>query len=217
MTPFVPGSPSHLAVPFVMALLLGILLLTQSRLLEQILAAALVIQWPAITLWRWHSGTLHGDNSLPLHLCDLTAFAAAIALWRRHPLSAEITYFFGLMGTLQGLITPNLKVGFPSPDYFAFFLLHGGIVCAAIYLVLGPGPRPRAGAAWRMTQLIVAYALVVGALNYLLGTNYAFLCAKPAAASLMDALGPWPAYLFSLTALAAMGFWLLGLPFSKSK
>ena len=57
------------------------------------------------------------------------------------------------------------------------------------------------------------YALVVGGLNTLLGTNYGFLCAKPPTASLMDLLGPWPWYVGALWLLGLVFYLALDLPF----
>jgi uncharacterized membrane protein YwaF len=57
------------------------------------------------------------------------------------------------------------------------------------------------------------YAVVVGSLNALLHTNYAFLCHTPENASLMDHLGPWPWYVASLIALSMVFYSLLNLPF----
>lgn len=46
------------------------------------------------------------------------------------------------------------------------------------------------------------------------GANYGFLCAKPGAASLMDALGPWPCCIGGVL-VAGVSFFLLKLPFRR--
>jgi hypothetical integral membrane protein (TIGR02206 family) len=177
------------------------------------LLCALVLQWPLAQWARWQEGTLALHNVLPLHLCDAAAVAGVVTLLRRHALAAELCYFWGLAGTLQGLITPNLQSGFPALAYWAFFALHGGVVVTALYAVLSMGLRPRSGAVKRVLVATLVFAAGVGLANALLGTNYAFLCAKPPVASLMDALGPWPYYIGSLLGLAAVLFVLLDLPF----
>src|SRR5712692_11444841 len=45
---------------------------------------------------------------LPLQLCDVAIFIAALALLTRHPLLVEVSYFWGLAGTIQALFTPDL-------------------------------------------------------------------------------------------------------------
>jgi hypothetical integral membrane protein (TIGR02206 family) len=52
--------------------------------------------------------------SLPLALCDVALIVAAIACWwPQWNLAVELTYFWGLAGTLQAVVTPDLSSGFP--------------------------------------------------------------------------------------------------------
>ncbi|MGE9267148.1 MAG: hypothetical protein ACQKBY_03545, partial [Verrucomicrobiales bacterium] len=48
------------------------------------------------------------DNILPFHLCDLAALICAAALLTRKDKLCELAYLWGLAGTIQGLITPNM-------------------------------------------------------------------------------------------------------------
>jgi len=57
--------------------------------------------------------------------------------------------------------------------------------------------------------------LVVFGLNMLLGSNYMYLAHKPATASAIDFLGPWPLYLLWLELIALALFLLMALPFVK--
>lgn len=149
-----------------------------------------------VLIWR-----LPLRECLPLHLCDMVLIAACVALARRHQAAYEFTYFYGLGGTTQALLTPELASGFPSVEFLAFFGAHGGILVALSLLTFGCGLRPRPGA-WRwIVAAGYAYLLCVGLANMVLGTNYGYLCAKPDDASLLDYLGPWPWYLISVQAL----------------
>jgi uncharacterized membrane protein YwaF len=62
---------------------------------------------------------------------------AAVACWWQVPLLVELIYFWGLAGTLQAVITPDLAVGFPHPMFFEYVVGHLGIVLAAVFLVVG--------------------------------------------------------------------------------
>lgn len=218
-SPFHAFGPSHLTVLGLCAVFFGILALTAkvwptvSRGLERGLAVLLLLSWPLSVAAHWQLGELHAGNSLPLHLCDVAAIAGGLALLTRHRLAAEIVYFFGLAGTLQGLITPNLDVDFPSMRFFSFFILHGGVVVAALHVVTALKCPPRPGAVRRMVGLTLVYAASVGLVNAVLGSNYAFLCTKPTKASLMDVLGPWPWYIGSLVLLCGLFYSVLNLPF----
>lgn len=188
-----------------------------SRPLELTLALSLFVAFlykPMSHLWF---GTLDPKLGLPLHFCDMASLAAIGALLTHRQTLCELTYFFGLSGTAQALITPALAHTFPHPGYFMFFLGHGGVVVTSFYVVLALQKRPGSRGVGHAMTASTVYALVVGGINYLLGANYGFLCAKPPSASLMDVLGPWPWYLIGLWLLAWVIFMLLDLPFRSSR
>lgn len=189
----------------------------KARWMELTLAVTLLLTYPASVLAHWSAGDLNLFNGLPLQLCDVAALAGAVALWKRRPLACELVYFFGLAGTLQGLLTPALQEDFPSPRFIVFFVNHCGIVITAFYVVLGMGFRPRPWAPMRMMAWILSYALIVGGINGLLRTNYGFLCRKPPSTSLLDVLGPWPWYIGCLILLASLFFVVLDLPFAAGR
>jgi hypothetical integral membrane protein (TIGR02206 family) len=148
-------------------------------------------------------------TGLPLQLCDLAAFIAGIALLWPRPILVELTYFWGLGGTLQALLTPDLKERFPSYPYWQFYLAHGGVILAALILVVGLrlGPVPRVAA------LTLGLALVDGLVDLATGGNYLFLRQPPGNVSLLTYMGPWPWYLASAAVLALAVLLLLDAPF----
>lgn len=216
---FFPFCTSHLAALALTVLVLAVMIglrrrgLPWAALAERGLALVLLLFWPVSSLARYLTGELNLQNALPFHLCDVAAFAGAVALLKRDQLAAELVYFFGLAGTLNGLITPALLQDFPHLTFFAFFLGHSGIVIAAVHVVAGMGLTPRPGALGRMLGCILSYAAIVGAINGVLGTNYGFVCWKAPSPSLMDVLGPWPWYVGSLVLLSLVFFVVLDLPF----
>ncbi|MCE9518054.1 MAG: TIGR02206 family membrane protein [Verrucomicrobia bacterium] len=188
------------------------------RPLELTLALLLLLEWP-FNLWvAWQYEMLQPSNVLPLHLCDVAAFLGALALIKREPEVCELLYFWGLAGTLQGLITPALTAEWPHPRFVMFFVLHCGVVLAALQVVLGRGITPRRGAALRAISWLAVYAAVAGTMNFLLRlvgckANFGFLCEKPPTASLFDYLGSWPWYIGAILPLAWVFFSILDLPF----
>ena len=158
------------------------------------------------------------ENFLPLHLCDVATFTAAFALITKRPLLCAMTYFWGLAATIQALLTPAITVGFPAPPFVMFFVQHFAIVATALYLPTVEGWRPRQPL-WRGPIEIYGWSLIYLALvmtvNYLLGTNFGFASHPPSNPSLIDHLGPWPWYLFSMQAIALVLFFLLALPLVK--
>lgn len=156
----------------------------------------------------------HPTHLLPMQLCDWALFATVGALLTRNLYWFEPAYFWGLGGTLQALITPNLDCGFPSFRCLNFFGIHSGIVAGVLFLIFGAGLRPHPISLLRIflwSEIYLASALTV---NKFTGTNYGFLSSKPEGASLLDYFSD-QALLYVLEVnLAAVGlFLILYLPF----
>lgn len=153
---------------------------------------------------------------LPLQVCDVAIFIAAGALWTRRPLLVETAYFWGLAGTIQALLTPDLPQHFPTYPYFQYYIAHGGVVAAALVLVVGLRLRPRPWAVVKVAGLTVVYAAFVGLVDTVTGADYMFLRSKPDSPTLLDALGPWPVYILAAAALAVVLFAILNTPFWRA-
>src|SRR5690348_10975153 len=151
--------------------------------------------------------------SLPLQLCDVAIFVAAAALWTRRRLLVEVTYFWGLAGTIQALLTPDLPQPFPSYPYWQYYIAHGGVVAAALVLVVGLRIAPRPHAVLVVAGLTLAYAAFVGGVDALTGANYMYLRAKPPGPTVLDAMGAWPVYILAAALVGAVMFAVLDAPF----
>jgi hypothetical integral membrane protein (TIGR02206 family) len=182
-------------------------------------ALAIVIVANEASWWVWlafeHAWSF--SYALPLHLCDVAAFVAAAALWTRRPLLVELTYFWGLAGTSNSLITPNIADHFPSYLYFQFYIAHAAIVAAALFLVIGLKITPRRGAVTRVIALTLGLAAVDSVVNAVTGGNYMFLRQPPGVHSLLDLMGPWPWYVVGAAGLALVLFVVLDLPFALGR
>jgi hypothetical integral membrane protein (TIGR02206 family) len=151
-------------------------------------------------------------RNLPLQLCDVTLWMTILACLTLYPLVVEFAYFAGLAGAGMALLMPDLWSPWPSYPAIYFFVAHGGTVAGIAILVFGRIAPLRAGAIWRAFGMLFGYSALIGALNAICGSNFMYLCRKPANASLLDALGPWPVYLATGAAAALLLFWLLWLP-----
>ncbi|HEY3015366.1 MAG TPA: TIGR02206 family membrane protein [Nocardioides sp.] len=153
-------------------------------------------------------GRFDVDVSLPLQLCDLAWVVAAYALWTRRPTAVAVTYYWGLVLSSQGLVTPSLSHSFPDPRFVAFWGMHLLIVWSAIFLTWGLGIRPTWSGYARTVGITVVWAVLVFAFNTYAGTNYGYVNHKPQAASVLDLLGPWPSYV-GLEVLLVSAVWAL--------
>jgi hypothetical integral membrane protein (TIGR02206 family) len=178
------------------------------------LALVIVVNEAGWWVWLGFQHTWSASYALPLQLCDVVAFVAAAALWFRQPLLVELTYFWGLAGTSNALISPDLPDHFPSYLFLQYFVAHGAIVAAALLLVIGLRIVPRRGAVLRVVALTIVLAMVDAAVNAVTGGNYMYLRRTPEVPNLLDLMGPWPLYIFSAAGLALALFIALDLPFS---
>jgi hypothetical integral membrane protein (TIGR02206 family) len=152
------------------------------------------------------------SSSLPLALCDFAWIAAAWALWTHDPVPTALIYYWGLTLTTQAIITPSLGERFPDPRYFMFWSMHFLIVWSAVYLTFGLGLGP----GWREYRITLAVTLAWAVLAYafdvVADVNYGYLVRKPGSASLLDLLGPWPAYVVASLGILLAGWALITWP-----
>jgi hypothetical integral membrane protein (TIGR02206 family) len=185
----------------------------------KVFAAAIVVD--ELSWWMFLlAGGVPGAvlaQSLPLQLCDVAVFVAGAALWTRRRLLVEVTYFWALAGTIQALLTPDLPQHFPAYPYWQYYIAHGGVVAAALVLVVGLRIHPRPQAVFVVAALTLVYAALVGAVDAVTGANYMYLRAKPPSSTLLDAMGPWPWYVAVAGAVGAALFAVLDAPFRAAR
>jgi hypothetical integral membrane protein (TIGR02206 family) len=170
----------------------------------------LLIGYAAVFYIRQYAaGMLSLEYSLPLDLCSVVLIAVIAAQFRAGRLQCEIAFFWGLGGTTQALITPDLGSGFPSWDFILFFWSHGAILLGIVFIIAATDFRPQRNSVVRMMMALNIYAAATGTVDRVMGWNYGYLCQKPAVHSLFDYLGPWPWYLLSLEGVALVTFWVL--------
>jgi hypothetical integral membrane protein (TIGR02206 family) len=210
--------PSHLATLAVIAAVAIALPIAVRRLAAHqarhvaYLLAALLLGQEGIDLWRQiDARNLSPAALLPLHLCTLAVYLTAWTLVTRSYRTYEVVYFWGLGGTMQALLTPDLTARFPDPTYLRFFAAHGLVIVGVMYLTITCRLRPYAVSIPRVAAITAALAGIIFVINLWLGTNFLYLMAKPAQPSLLDWFGPWPWYLIGLVivGLASLFVWYL--------
>jgi hypothetical integral membrane protein (TIGR02206 family) len=180
----------------------------------RVLAAVILVNECSWWVWLELHHVWSASYALPLQLCDVVAFVSAAALWFRNPLLVELTYFWGLAGTANGLISPDVADHFPGYSFLQYFIAHGAIVAAALLLVVGLRITPRKGAVARVMALTLALVAVDAGVNLLTGGNYMYLRHTPDVPNLLDLMGQWPWYIVWATGLTLAIFLALDLPFA---
>jgi len=171
-----------------------------------------LVQWRGWVDETYIARTWTAGFSLPLYVCDVAALVGGAALVTRRLILVEVTWFWGLAGTIQGLLTPDHPIVFPSYDWIEFYIDHTGVILAACLLVIGLRLHPRPRAALRVIAITVAFFAAVGLVDVLTGGDYDYLhAAHPP--GLLALLGPWPWYIIGATGVALLSILLLDLPF----
>lgn len=201
MHPFVPFGPSHLIAVALSLIVPGVLVGTAriwpaaDRPIRYGVTLVLLAVWAAWYVLAADRGWLTLDDELPMNLCDWATIATLLTLMHPNQKSYELAYFWALGGTLQGMITPDTPYDFPEPRFLIFFIYHGGIIAAVLYLTIGRRLRPWPQSLPRVILWSFAYLFAAAVMDYFLGTNYGFLREKPAQPSLYDFMPPWPYYI----------------------
>jgi len=215
------GTPHIIALMIVALINVALLAVGQRlwprwrKIVRTTLATVLIVNEALWLLWLWTTGQASIQTALPLHLCSILVFTSAILLVNRNHGLYEFVYLLGIAGASQALLTPLFGAyGFPHFRFFQGIISHGSIVTAAIYMTAVEGYRPTLQSIKRILIRGNIYAVFVGIVNALLGSNYVFIAHKPATASLLDVLPPWPLYLPILEAIALVMIGLLYLPFA---
>ena len=217
--PFILFGPAHLlalALAFLFPLGAGAVTRgrpTRDRKVRWLLAALLLGEWIAFYLVFWARGWFDWSNALPLSLCDWAEAALIIALLSENQFAYELGYFWGLSGTLQGLLTPDLAYGFPDVRFLLFMVNHAGIIASLLYLTLGTAMRPVPASLPRVIGASLAYPVVAGAADYMLSANYGYLHDKGGHVSLLTLLAPWPWYIGELVLIGFLSVAIYYAPF----
>jgi hypothetical integral membrane protein (TIGR02206 family) len=216
---FVPFSPAHwLGITMAAILVIGIYGFRKKLrepFLNRVARYGLVIVLVSceIALQVWYAITHNwGWYSLPFQLCSIMMWLSALLLLTRNRKLYEITFFLGIMGAVQALLTPNLDATFPEFRYFHFFVAHSAIVGASVFLTVVDGYRPRVSSVFKAIGWLQLLAIPAAIANSLTGSTFRILARKPDTASLLDLLAPWPWYLLQLEVVALiLCFSLLGI------
>ena len=77
---------------------------------------------------RWNAGVWRVANDLPLHMCGFSLITSTYALYTKSQTAFELSYFWGLGGALQAILTQD-PGRFPlDVSVFWNFLSHGIII-----------------------------------------------------------------------------------------
>lgn len=215
------GSSGHL-LPILIAVILGFVCIhyakkklseeNQNRLIH-FFAIAVSLTVIIFHLHKMVFDQYNVQSDLPLYLCSLLAILIPIFTFYRKYWMYEILVFWIIAGTLQGVITPDIAVGFPSFDYFRYWVVHLGLLIIIFYASFVFKMRPKFKSVFKSFFALQLYIIIVVVINALLNANYFYLNKKPESTSLLDYFGEWPIYILVVQLIVIPYFLIIYLPF----
>jgi hypothetical integral membrane protein (TIGR02206 family) len=179
---------------------------------------SLFFLWIIYNLYYFLPANFRYDVSLPLHICDILAIIAALALIKPNRKTSALLYYCALAMAGQAIITP---IGNQNPitfRFWLFWLLHAGIISASIYDLVARNYRPVFKDFLFAIVCIIIYAAVILPIDIIFGWNYGYIGnLKPDAPTLIDALGPWPQRLVLMFAIVILIQFVMYLPWKLLK
>ncbi len=152
-------------------------------------------------------------TSLPLQICDITGFLAPLAMLTRWRVLRSLVYFFGFGLSTQAFITPIVRFGPESFEFWIFWVSHSIIVGYAVIDLVVLGYRPSLRDLLTVMAIGVGYVTAMMGINQLLSAhraNYGFVGdVRMSSPTLIDRLGPWPLRVVWMGMIANAGFVLL--------
>ena len=205
-----------IAMPFALA---AIVWRTKSvrveKLIIGILCAILVLNYVVYLIFIRSHGVVDWQHMLPMQMCDWGMVVVIVAMCTGSQRWFEVAYFWGIGGTLQAVLTPNLLFGFPDWRFISFFTSHSAIIVGVVFLMLTSGNRPYPMSIVRVWLWSEFYFVVTLVVDKLTDVNYGFLLHKPEAFSILSFLSDWwPLYLLQLHGVALLFFLVLYAPFA---
>jgi hypothetical integral membrane protein (TIGR02206 family) len=180
-----------------------------------ILSAILVLNYAVYLIFIRSRGIVAWQQMLPMQLCDWGMVVVIVAMWTGNQRWLEVAYFWGIGGTLQAVLTPNLRFGFPDWRFISFFTSHCGIIIGVVFLMLTRRYRPYPMSIVRVFLWSEFYFVVTLITDKLTDFNYGFLLGKPEAFSILSFLSDSrPLYLLQMHGLALLFFLGLYAPFA---
>lgn len=162
-----------------------------------------------IDRWAW-------NTALPLHLCTMSGYICAFALITQNQRAFEFAAYWGVSGGIHSILTPELLHGIDPLLYIEYYVLHGGIFFAAIFLSVHLKMRVRKNSwlqVFLLSQLLLPFIFLV---NWILGSNYMYMNEKPKVDSPF-LIGEWPVYILFIELFMLIHFFIVFLIFRNWK
>ena len=179
-----------------------------------ILIAVTLLQELLHYFFKINLNTFDIAQDLSLHMCGISVFISCYALYTKNQAAFELSFFWGLAGALQAILTPDpTRFHFGYISTFWSFLSHGIIIMNVFWLIFVDNMRCRKNSLLNTILVTNGAIFIIGIINSAIGNgaNYWFICEKPSGDSPF-LIGEWPYYLFTFQLAGILFMSLIYLP-----
>ena len=143
-------------------------------------------------------------TNLPLQLCSISGILAGVVVFYRKQILLEFLYFFGIVGFIHSILTPEFTGGTSAWNIFDYYVGHSMLFIVPIFLMMFYGFRLRKHAWWTSFIYLQLIVVVVSQVNAIIGNgaNYMYLAEAPIADNIFILQDPYHILGFELAALA---------------
>ena len=195
-----------------------ILNLEQRRIFVLLLIFITISQELIDDILRWNVGIWDVAEDLPLHMCGIRCFTSTYALYSKNQTAFELSYFWGLAGAFQAIITPDPTRFVMDVSLFWNFLSHGLIILNVLWMIVIDNMRCRVGSYLNAIIITNGILFIISIVNSILGGNYWFICEKPGGESPFI-MGEWPLYIigFQISGILLLGLFYIPMIILRKK
>jgi len=143
-------------------------------------------------------------TNLPLQLCSISGILAGVVVFYRKQILLEFLYFFGIVGFIHSILTPEFTGGTAPWNIFDYYVGHSMLFIVPIFLMMFYGFRLRENAWWTSFIYLQFIVVIVSQANAIIGNgaNYMYLAQAPIADNVFVLQDPYHILGFELAALA---------------
>lgn len=189
-------------------------MIKNDKKIRYIMAFVMLSQQLALYTWYLTSGVFSFSESLPLYTCRIAILLMVVMLIKPKQWIFDITYFWGMLGALIALITPDTSTfSFPHLMFVQYFVGHGFLLASIVYMLTIKSYTINFSSLRRVCRVTLAYIICIIPINFLVDGNYSYMRFKPSTKTLLDLFPPFPGYVPIIIAIVFALFLVTYLPF----
>lgn len=182
------------------------------RLWERVWGIMIFASWMSAEIFMAYKGWWRLNNDLPLQLCGISNLLSISVLLFREKRFFIPLFFWGTVGGIQALLTPQVTAGNHPLLIAEYYVYHTSIILVPLYMIRVHG--------WRLKRYDWLKALLYNNLllvpifgvNLWLGANYMYLIEPPHVDNPLI-IGEWPYYILGFEAAALLHYFFLSVLF----